>query len=78
MLADMLAEGPLSGRVAGKQISDAALDELASGILEVHVLGRAFQANMGEGKSQLEKRGKVKGDSFTDIQKAVRSDISSM
>lgn len=52
--------GPLSGRVSGKQINDAVQDALASGILEVHVLGWAFEANVGEVKSQLEKRGKVK------------------
>ena len=52
--------GPLSGRVTGKQINDAVQDALASGILEVHVLGWAFEANVGEVKSQLEKRGKVK------------------
>ena len=52
--------GPLSGRVTGKQINDAVQDALASGILEVHVLGWAFEANVGEVKSQIEKRGKVK------------------
>lgn len=52
--------GPLSGRVTGKQINDAVQDALASGILEVHVLGWAFEVNVGEVKSQLEKRGKVK------------------
>jgi hypothetical protein len=46
--------------VSGKQINDAVQDALASGILEVHVLGWAFEANVGEVKSQLEKRGKVK------------------
>jgi adenine-specific DNA-methyltransferase len=52
--------GPLSGRVTGKQINDAVQDALASGILEMHVLGWAFEANVGEVKSQLERRGKVK------------------
>ncbi len=52
--------GPLSGRVTGKQINDAVQDALASGFLEVHVLGWAFEANVGEVKSALEKRGKVK------------------
>jgi hypothetical protein len=46
--------------VTGKQINDAVQDALASGILDVHVLGWAFEANVGEVKSQLEKRGKVK------------------
>lgn len=51
--------GPLSGRVTAKQINDAVQDALASGILEVHVLGWAFEANVGEVKSQIEKRGRV-------------------
>jgi adenine-specific DNA-methyltransferase len=55
-----ISVGPLSGRVSGKQINDAVQDALSSGILEVHVLGWAFEANVGEVKSQLEKRGKVK------------------
>jgi adenine-specific DNA-methyltransferase len=55
-----ISVGPLSGRVTGKQINDAIQDALASGILEVHLLGWAFEANVGEVKSQLEKRGKVK------------------
>ena len=54
-----ISVGPLSGRVTGKQINDAVQDALASGILEVHVLGWAFEANVGEVKSQLEKRGKI-------------------
>ena len=41
-------------------MNDAVQDALASGILEVHVLGWAFEANVGEVKAQLEKRGKVK------------------
>jgi adenine-specific DNA-methyltransferase len=55
-----ISVGPLSGRVTAKQINDAVQDGLASGILEVHVLGWAFEANVGEVKSQLEARGKVK------------------
>jgi adenine-specific DNA-methyltransferase len=55
-----ISVGPLSGRVTAKQINDAVQDALASGILEVHVLGWAFEANVGEVKSQLEKRGKIK------------------
>ena len=55
-----ISVGPLSGRVTAKQINDAVQDALASGILEVHVLGWAFEANVGEVKSELEKRGKVK------------------
>ena len=55
-----ISVGPLSGRVTGKQINDAVQDALASGILEVHVLGWAFEANVGEVKSALERRGKIK------------------
>lgn len=55
-----ISVGPLAGRVTGKQINDAVQDALASGMLEVHVLGWAFEANVGEIKSQLEGRGKVK------------------
>ena len=55
-----ISVGPLSGRVTGKQINDAVQDALSSGILDVHVLGWAFEANVGEVKSALEKRGKVK------------------
>jgi adenine-specific DNA-methyltransferase len=55
-----ISVGPLSGRVTAKQINDAVQDALASGILEVHVLGWAFEANVGEVKSQLEGRGKIK------------------
>ena len=54
-----ISVGPLSGRVTAKQMNDAVQDALASGILEVHVLGWAFEANVGEVKSQLESRGKV-------------------
>jgi adenine-specific DNA-methyltransferase len=54
-----ISVGPLSGRVTAKQIHDAVQDAMASGILNVHVLGWAFEANVGEVKSQLEKRGKV-------------------
>ena len=54
--------GPLSGRVTAKQIHDAVQDAMASGVLETHVLGWAFEANVGEVKSQLERRGKVKAE----------------
>jgi adenine-specific DNA-methyltransferase len=52
--------GPLSGRVTAKQVNDVVQDAVSSGVLEVHVLGWAFEANVGEVKTQLEKRGKVK------------------
>ena len=74
--------GPLSGRVTAKQINDAVQDALASGILEVHVLGWAFEANVGEVKSQLEKRGKVRvelimirPDTLAEGLKAVQPDM---
>lgn len=55
-----ISVGPLSGRVTAKQIDDAVKDALASGILETHILGWAFESNVNEVKAQLEKRGKVK------------------
>jgi len=55
-----ISVGPLSGRISAKQIHDAVQDAMASGILETHILGWAFEANVGEVKSQLEKRGRVK------------------
>lgn len=55
-----ISVGPLSGRVTAKQVNDAVQDALASGILEVHILGWAFEANVGEVKTQLEKRGRIK------------------
>ena len=74
--------GPLSGRVTAKQINDAVQDALASGILEVHVLGWAFEANVGEVKSQLEKRGRVRvelimirPDTLAEGLKAVQPDM---
>jgi len=54
-----ISVGPLSGRVTAKQVNDAVQDALASGILEVHILGWAFEANVGEVKAQLERRGKL-------------------
>jgi adenine-specific DNA-methyltransferase len=55
-----ISVGPLSGRVTAKQIDDAVKDALASGILETHILGWAFESNVNEVKAQLEKRGKVR------------------
>jgi len=55
-----ISVGPLSGRVTAKQIHDTSQNALASGVLEVHVLGWAFEANVGEVKSALERHGKVK------------------
>jgi adenine-specific DNA-methyltransferase len=77
-----ISVGPLTGRVTGKQINDAVQDALASGLLEVHVLGWAFEANVGEVKSQLERRGKVKvelimirPDTLVEGLKAVQPDM---
>ena len=77
-----LSVGPLSGRVTAKQVNDAVQDALASGILEVHILGWAFEANVGEVKAQLEKRGKVKvvlqmirPDTLSDGLKATKTDM---
>lgn len=55
-----ISVGPLSGRITAKQVNDAVQDALASGILEVHLLGWAFESNVGEVKAQLERRGKIK------------------
>ncbi|NUO83867.1 hypothetical protein HUU05_27640, partial [candidate division KSB1 bacterium] len=55
-----LSVGPLTGRVTARQINDAVQDALALGVSEVHILGWAFEANVGEVKSQLEAREKVK------------------
>jgi adenine-specific DNA-methyltransferase len=77
-----ISVGPLTGRVSGKQINDALQDALASGLLEVHVLGWAFEANAGEVKSQLERRGRVKvelimirPDTLAEGLKAVQPDM---
>jgi adenine-specific DNA-methyltransferase len=76
-----ISVGPLSGRVTAKQVSDAVQDALASGILEVHVLGWAFEANVGEVKARLEGRGKVRvslqmirPDTLTDGLKATKAE----
>jgi adenine-specific DNA-methyltransferase len=45
--------GPISGRVTARQLSDAAREAKDSGIAEVHVLGWAFEANVGEVKERL-------------------------
>lgn len=55
-----ISVGPLTGRVSGKQINDAAQDAISLGILELHVLGWAFEANVGEVKSRLESGGRLK------------------
>lgn len=54
-----ISVGPISGRVTAKQINDAVQDAIALGILDIHILGWAFEANVGEIKSHLESSGKV-------------------
>jgi adenine-specific DNA-methyltransferase len=49
-----ISVGPLSGRVSAKQVNDAVSDARASGLSEVHVLGWAYEANVGEVKARLE------------------------
>jgi len=46
--------GPISGRVTARQLYEAAADAAASGLDEVHVLGWAFESNVGEEKAGLE------------------------
>jgi hypothetical protein len=55
---------------------------MALGILETHILGWAFEANVGEVKAQLEKRGKIKvelmmirPDTLVDGLKAANADV---
>ncbi len=52
-----ISVGPLSGRVTPKQIQDAVDDATGLGINDVHVLGWAFETNVGEIASQLEEHG---------------------
>lgn len=51
--------GPLTGRVTASQLSDAAKEAANLGIPAVHMLGWAFEANVGEVKRQLELAHKV-------------------
>jgi adenine-specific DNA-methyltransferase len=55
-----ISVGPLTGRVTAQQVHEAVTDALSLGVLEVHLLGWAFEANVGEVKSKLESHGKVK------------------
>jgi adenine-specific DNA-methyltransferase len=54
-----LSIGPLTGRVTGRQIADAAQDGREIGIKEIHVLGWSFEANVGELKAALEAKTSV-------------------
>ncbi len=54
-----ISVGPVSGRVTARQIYDAAKEAEALEIPDVHVMGWAFEANVGEVKSEIEARGEV-------------------
>lgn len=55
-----ISVGPISGRVTARQLHDAASEAESSGISEIHVLGWAFEANVGEIKGKIEAGGNVK------------------
>jgi adenine-specific DNA-methyltransferase len=55
-----LSVGPISGRVTARQIYEAVTDATASGLDEVHVLGWAFESNVGEEKARLEAESSVR------------------
>jgi adenine-specific DNA-methyltransferase len=55
-----ISVGPLTGRVTARQILDAASEAAEHGLDEVHVVGWAFEANVGEEKVSIEKRGIVR------------------
>lgn len=49
-----LSVGPLTGRVTAHQLSEAAKEATDRDLTALHVLGWAFEANVGEVKGQLE------------------------
>ena len=49
-----ISVGPLTGRVTARQILDAATEAVEHGLSEVHVLGWAFDVNVGEEKATIE------------------------
>jgi adenine-specific DNA-methyltransferase len=55
-----ISVGPISGRVTARQIYEAARDAADSGLPEVHILGWAFEANVGEVKADTEAQSKVR------------------
>jgi adenine-specific DNA-methyltransferase len=55
-----ISVGPISGRVTARQIYEAVRDANASGLTAVHVLGWAFEANVGEEKARLEAESSVR------------------
>ncbi len=55
-----ISVGPISGRVTARQIYEAVTEAAASGLDEVHLLGWAFESNVGEEKARLEAESKVR------------------
>ena len=55
-----ISVGPISGRVTAAQVAEAAEDARAAGLPEVHVLGWAFEPNVGEIKAKAESDGELK------------------
>src|SRR6266511_3116183 len=55
-----ISVGPISGRVTARQLYEAVTDAAASGLDEVHVLGWAFESNVGEEKAKLEAESSVR------------------
>jgi adenine-specific DNA-methyltransferase len=49
-----ISVGPISGRVTARQIYEAARDAANSGLSEVHILGWAFEANVGEVRAETQ------------------------
>lgn len=54
-----ISVGPIAGRVTARQIHDAAQEASSAGIRELHVLGWAFEPNVGEIKDKAEEYHKV-------------------
>lgn len=50
-----ISVGPLTGRVTARQILDAASEAKEQNVGELHVLGWAFEANVGEEKAAVER-----------------------
>jgi adenine-specific DNA-methyltransferase len=55
-----ISVGPLTGRVTARQVLEAATEAIEHEVEEIHVLGWAFEANVGEQKSAVEKDGRVR------------------
>jgi adenine-specific DNA-methyltransferase len=55
-----ISVGPISGRVSARQIYEAAGEAVSARIAEVHILGWAFEANVGEVKGQLDAEGRIR------------------